>query len=453
MENAGEIEKLKAALEVARGKLADAENNLENKESLMKEVVRSLEETRDELARERSYVAQAFDNDEELIRIKDELQKAEVKTADLEKDLASKDQVITSLKQMVEIAKDEGKEISSQAEAAKKDEVEELMKQLEKAKEEVREAKDEVVKTKSEFAGKDLLLEEVKKERDEKAVELESVGKELSVKKVDLEDNKKKIAELQTELRCLKEDNVKRGLELEKVRKENLDFFNANLMRKDTVKPEKNNEIERSSVKSLRVKELEKEIDAKANELENLTCEYNGKIGELEAELTQCRTEIEKFRKEDAIKELEGQLEESTKALDKKNSQVIARNNTIKKLELYLAVKKERLSEMEKMSNESNLRMEEELKTLRRRLDQEREDSTEIMAKKDRDLEEVRVQLEQLRRETEEKECKNAEELQDSEKIKVDTVSFMSASLQSFCSFVCFFRLKLVRKVLLGFLD
>ncbi|XP_015764855.1 PREDICTED: kinesin-like protein KIF20B [Acropora digitifera] len=417
LENAGEIEKLKAALEVAKGKLADAENNLENKESLMKELVRSLEETRDELARERSYVAQAFDNDEELIRIKDELQKAEVKTADLEKDLASKDQVITSLKQMVEIAKDEGKEITSQDEQAKKDEVEELMKQLEKAKEEVREAKDEVVKTKSEFAGKDLLLEEVKRERDERAFELGSVEKELSEKKVDLEDNEKKIAELQTELRCLKEENEKRGLELKKAREENLEYFFAN-MRKGTIKAGKNNEIEISSEKSLRVKELEKEIDAKSNELGKLTCEYNGKIGELEAELTQCRTEIEKFRKEDAIKELEGQLEESTKALDKKNSQVIARNNTIKKLELSLTEKEERLKEMEKMSNESNLRAEEELKTLRRRLDQEREDSTEIMAKKDRDLEEVREQLEQLRRETEEKECKNMEELQKSEKTK-----------------------------------
>ncbi|XP_067050248.1 kinesin-like protein KIF20B [Acropora muricata] len=417
LENAGEIEKLKAALEVAKGKLADAENNLENKESLMKELVRSLEETRDELARERSYVAQAFDNDEELIRIKDELQKAEVKTADLEKDLASKDQVITSLKQMVEIAKDEGKEITSQDEEAKKDEVEELMKQLDKAKEEVREAKDEVVKTKSEFAGKDLLLEEVKRERDEKAFELGSVAKELSEKKVDLEDNEKKIAELQTELRCLKEENEKRVLELKKAREENLEYFFAN-MRNGTIKSEKNNEIEISSEKSLRVKELEKEIDAKSNELEKLTCEYNGKIGELEAELTQFRTEIEKFRKEDAIKELEGQLEESTKALDKKNSQVIARNNTIKKLELSLTEKEERLKEMEKMSNESNLRAQEELKTLRRRLDQEREHSTEIMAKKDRDLEEVREQLEQLRRETEEKECKNAEELQNSEKTK-----------------------------------
>ncbi|KAK2570806.1 Kinesin-like protein KIF20B [Acropora cervicornis] len=391
LENAEEIEKLKAALEVTRGKLEDAENNLENKESLMKELVRSLEETRDELARERSYVAQAFDNDEELIRIKDELQKTEVKTADLEKELASKEQVITSLKQMVEIAKDEGKEITSQDEEAKRDEVEELMKQLEEAKEEVREAKDEVVKTKSEFAGKDVLLEEVKRERDEKAFDLGSVEKELSEKKVDLEDNEKKIAELQTELRCLKKKYEKR---------------------------EKNNEIERSSEERLRVKELGKETDAKFNELEKLTCAYNGKIGELEAELTQCRTEIEKFRKEDAIKELEGQLEESTKALDKKNSQVIARNNTIKKLELSLAEKEERLNEMEKISNESNLRAEEELKTLRRRLDQEREDSTEIMAKKDRDLEEVREQLEQLRRETEEKECKNAEELQNSEKTK-----------------------------------
>ena len=90
---------------------------------------------------------------------------------------------------------------------------------------------------------------------------------------------------------------------------------------------------------------------------------------------------------------------------------------------------------MEKMPRESNLRAEEELKTLRRRLDQEREDSTEHMAKKDRDLEEVQERLEQLRHENEERECKSAEELRNSEKIKVDIIyiSFLAKFL-----FVCF---------------
>lgn len=44
----------------------------------MKELVRMLEEIREELVRERSYVVQVFDNDEEMIRIKEELWKVEI---------------------------------------------------------------------------------------------------------------------------------------------------------------------------------------------------------------------------------------------------------------------------------------------------------------------------------------------------------------------------------------
>lgn len=44
----------------------------------MKELVRMLEEIREELVRERSYVVQVFDNDEEMIRIKEELKKVEI---------------------------------------------------------------------------------------------------------------------------------------------------------------------------------------------------------------------------------------------------------------------------------------------------------------------------------------------------------------------------------------
>lgn len=45
---------------------------------MMKELVRMLEEIREELVRERSYVVQVFDNDEEMIRIKEELKKVEI---------------------------------------------------------------------------------------------------------------------------------------------------------------------------------------------------------------------------------------------------------------------------------------------------------------------------------------------------------------------------------------
>ncbi|KAJ7363559.1 hypothetical protein OS493_009718 [Desmophyllum pertusum] len=90
MADADELSRLKGALDATMAKLADTEKHLETKDSMMKELVRTLEETRDELARERSYVAQAFDNDEELIRIKEELQKAEAQTKELAENVPPK---------------------------------------------------------------------------------------------------------------------------------------------------------------------------------------------------------------------------------------------------------------------------------------------------------------------------------------------------------------------------
>jgi len=66
-----ELSRTKGALGATMAKLVDAEKQLETRDSMMKELVRTMEETREELARERSYVAQAFDNDEEMIRIKE----------------------------------------------------------------------------------------------------------------------------------------------------------------------------------------------------------------------------------------------------------------------------------------------------------------------------------------------------------------------------------------------
>ncbi|XP_068755387.1 kinesin-like protein KIF20B [Montipora capricornis] len=416
MENAEEIDKLKAALELASSKLSDAEKNLENKESLMKELVRSLEETRDELARERSYVAQAFDNDEELIRIKDELQTAEKKTADLEKDLASKDEAI---RQMVEVAKGEDKENSSPFEETKKGGVDELLKELEEVKEEVREAKEELLKTKSECKEKDLLLQEVKKERDEKAYDLENAAKEISNKQVVLEDSKRQIVEMEAELQTVKDDNVKKDFDLEKALEEKLELL-ARMKTElfsggDTLEKRKDEEGAREEGR--RIKELEEQILFKSTELENSKSESTRKITALEEELAECRADIQKLRENQyAVKELEQQLEESTKALDKKNSQVIARNNTIKKLELSLVEKERQLSEMEKFPKEPNLRAKEELKTLRRRLvqaDKEREDNLELLANKDSKLEEANEQLEQLRREGNERVSKALKGLQD----------------------------------------
>ena len=150
--------------------------------------------------------------------------------------------------------------------------------------------------------------------------------------------------------------------------------------------------------------------------MKSVKSESRRRINELESELVECKKEMKKLHSEDSLKELEKQLEESTKALDKKNSQVIARNNTIKRLEKSLAEKETHLSEMEKLPKENNLKTKEELKTLRRRLvqaDKEREESKDMMAKKNMTLEETRLELERLKREYDEKSAKFLEELQE----------------------------------------
>lgn len=75
---------------------------------------------------------------------------------------------------------------------------------------------------------------------------------------------------------------------------------------------------------------------------------------------------MKKFYSEKSLKELEKQLEEFIKVLDKKNSQVIVRNNIIKCFEMFLVEKEKYLFEMEKLFKENNLKIKEELKMLRR---------------------------------------------------------------------------------------
>ena len=331
-----ELSRTKGALEATMAKLADAEKQLETRYSMMKELERTLEETREELARERSYVAQAFDNDEEMIRIKEELQKAETQTKMLEKHLAGKDEVISSLKKDIENAKATSLEKNSQAEEKEKTisdkvvEVAALAEELNEAKEELHCTKAELVKVKVDSTDKDSQLEKLRKDLNDKVSELEDDSRKNSDAVAALEDVKKQCLEKEAELNIFREMSSK------------------------TVT--------------------------------------------------------------DALTEIGQQLEEFTKALDKKNSQVIARNNTIKRLEMALAEKERLLSDMEKLPKEPNLRAKEELKTLRRRLvqaDKEREESRELLAKKEEKLEEAQQALEKLTNDRDEKSAKFLRELQD----------------------------------------
>ena len=344
-----ELSRTKGALEATMAKLADAEKQLETRDSMMKELVRTLEETREELARERSYVAQAFDNDEEMIRIKEELQKAETETKELEIHLADKDEVISSLKKDIENAKATSLEKNSQAEekeqtiAGKVVEIAALAEQLTEDEGELHCAKAELVKIKVDSSGKDSQLEKLRKELNDKVSELEDASTKISDAVAALEDMKKQCLEKEAELNIFREVSSKTATELERTIEGN---------------------------------------------------DKNATRSELVRELTDCQKEIEKLQ-DDILTEIE-QLEESTKALDRKNSRVIFRTNTIKRIEMALAEKERLLSDV--------------LKITRRRLvqlDKEREESRDLLAKKEEKLEQTKQAL------GDEKSAKFLRELQD----------------------------------------
>ncbi|KAL9968581.1 hypothetical protein ACROYT_G020690 [Oculina patagonica] len=435
-----EMSRTKGALEVTMAKLADTEKKLETKDSMMKELVRTLEATREELARERSFVAQAFDNDEEMIRIKDELQKAEAQTKELEKNLATKDEAISSLKKVIEETEARSLERNSQAEetekavAEKAAEITALAKQLEAAKEEMHGTKTELEKITVEGKGKDSQIQLLTKEFNEKVSELEDATREMSDKVPALEDMKRQVLEKETELNKVKEENSKTTAELESTKKALEEKVEASArIQCEVYQTQASEALEKGNAEEItkqaaRIKEMEEEIKEKAVELENAKSESARKISELEAELTECKKEMKKLQSGDALAELEQQLEESTKALDKKNSQVIARNNNIKRLEMSLAEKERLLAEMEKLPKEPNLRAKEELKTLRRRLvqtDKEKDESRELLGKKDEKLEEAKQELEKLKKDGDEKSAKFLRELQESrtelDEVKEDT--------------------------------
>ena len=404
-ENSAELLRTQGALDAALAKLSNTEHQLETNNTMMKELVRTLEETREELAREKSYVAQAFDNDEELIRIKDELQKAEERCKELEKEISSLNQVIEDSQAKRNTQAEETDNIMATEMAV-------LAKQLEAAKETL----------KGECKEKESQLELMRKEFGEKVTELDDAKKDICDKMAALDDMKKRVTEKETQLKNIQEENLKTTAELKNAKKA-LEEEIAVLSKKecDVYQAEGPEDLSKESAQDIekqevRTKRVEKEIEEKDAELKSVKSESRRRINELESELVECKKEMKKLHSEDSLKELEKQLEESTKALDKKNSQVIARNNTIKRLEMSLAEKEKHLSEMEKLPKENNLKTKEELKTLRRRLvqaDKEREESKDMMAKKNVTLEETRLELEGLKREYDEKSAKFLEELQE----------------------------------------
>ena len=406
-----ELSTTKKVLEATIAKLAESEKQLETSDSTMEELVRTLEETRKELAQERSYVAQAFDNDEEMIRIKEELRNAETQTKELEKHLVDKDEAILSLKKVIEEAtKDDGKTIA------------EKVVEIAALAEELHSTKAELVELKVDSSAKNSQLEKLRKEFNDKVLELEEASRKISDVVAALEDVKKHGFENEAELNMFRDINSKTATELESLKKaleeKNEALAGAKCEANSTQSTEKFDKgIAEEMIKQAnRIIDMEAELQEKALELVNAKNESAIQISVLETELTKCRNEIEKLQNEDALTEIDQQLQESIKALDKKNSLIIARNDTIKRLEISLAEKERLLSDLEKLPKEPNLRAKEELQTLRRRLmqaDKEKEERRELLAKKEEKLEEAKQELVKLRKDRDGNSAKFLRELQD----------------------------------------
>ncbi|XP_022794635.1 tropomyosin-like [Stylophora pistillata] len=195
-ENSADLLRTQGALNAAWVKLTDAEHQLEtNLNTMMKELDRA------------SYV-----------RIKDELQKAEQRCKELEKEISSLNQVIEdSQAKKNALAKETDNVISEKA-----TEMAALTKKLEAATQEVRDAKAEVEAIKGEYKEKESRLELMKKEFGEKVTELDNTKKDICDKMAALNDLRKQVTEKETELKNIKEENLKTTAELKKALEEEI---------------------------------------------------------------------------------------------------------------------------------------------------------------------------------------------------------------------------------------
>ena len=189
-------------------------------------------------------------------------------------------------------------------------------------------------KFKAESISKDSELELAKNEIKEKTSKLEGASRQISENLAALEGMQKQMIEIEAELQTVKEDNLKKSVELERVLEEKLEILAKHKGH------DHHNRITAGSgaggdpemvKQAARVNEVEEDLREKSLELKNAKSEYTRKIDELKTELSGCKKEMKKLHSEDAEKEIEQQLEESTKALDKKNSPVIARKRKRKR--------------------------------------------------------------------------------------------------------------------------
>ncbi|XP_031556529.1 kinesin-like protein KIF20B [Actinia tenebrosa] len=407
----------KEGLETAlASKLANLREQLLARDELMKELVQSLEETREQVELDKGDLVML--NNKQKIRIvelEDELET--LKKAVSEDD---SDKRFESLKEQLKKAETDSIKAKEQMEMSGF-EKEEIKCALDDAKTKEGELKNQIAEAKQE-------VEELKKCFTEAKENISSLEKTLESKNtqlMELQTDAKKDLEMKNKLGA----SNKRQAELERQVKEQESELKTTLSELEELKTEKVSldkaklEIEKLSenlaTKELRVKELVNELEDVKNKLQQENKE-NSKASEEgnDDERKEKRSDAKNKDKTKEIKELEKQLEVTTRALDKKNSQLISRNNALKRLELSLSEKEAKISELTKEKGQGlqtpskDLRTREEIRTLRRRVVQADKDTEELKQK----VQEYQSKFEEVSKQQEEK---SKEVLQLQEKLEV----------------------------------
>ena len=175
-----DMKQVNVALESAMSKHAEAERNLEMKETMMTELVRTLEETREERARDKSFVTRASDDEEQMIRLKDELQAVKAQNEALETDLVTKEETIEFLRKLAEKGQAQALETASQISDA----------------EEKITSKETELEREREIAQKATELDNARREVSKKDKELQNAKEEAYKEDSDLKKTEVKLCEM-----------------------------------------------------------------------------------------------------------------------------------------------------------------------------------------------------------------------------------------------------------------
>lgn len=386
--NCFEKEELKCALDAANAKLTKLEQETSSKSAKALEILKALEEANtrvgelEEMLETKKQEVDVLNDKVESLEMSKE--KAKELFGKLEDEVSRQEKTLVELEKLKHLKTElnnENSRIVNELQCKEKElknaatELEQLTEKLEnlakvngelriintnlQEKEKKREQEKEQ-QQESENITK-IVMEDKEKQREQEQKSLEAANK------IVLEAKEKEIQKLQAANQKLINDMVVNAQKSEEHQKEKETMLAENILLKA--------EVEQLTDKQQRAAKENEELKSRLDSTEKVVS-----VEEETGDVTQTKSSSKEFQ------ELEKQLKATTIALDKKNSQLISRNNAVKRLELSLSEKEAKILELTKSQNTPStpgrdLRVKEEVKTLRRRLVQADKDSEEYKQK------------------------------------------------------------------------